>query len=261
MTHLLSSNEIAYYHRRGYLQVDRCVLPAGALSEVQIVLERLFAKYEAAPAGYAHDLGDSEPGHVSVPELIWTTLLAPELLETDLFERAKRLSCELLGESRVRLHFDHAIFKPPLTGGATSWHQDVTFDPEHDCPIATLWIPLQAVSAEQGCMNFIPYSHIGRVFSHESVGRDGRRAIGFDSSGAVSCPLPCGGFTAHHQRTLHGTGPNRTDRRRKAWIIKLAPDHRSLPRRLAASTLAHLPARRSSKEPALAAPNDRSDRT
>jgi ectoine hydroxylase-related dioxygenase (phytanoyl-CoA dioxygenase family) len=36
---------------------------------------------------------------------------------------------------------------------------------------------------------------------------------------ATACELPAGGATVHDSRTLHYTGPNRTDRPRRAYIL------------------------------------------
>jgi ectoine hydroxylase-related dioxygenase (phytanoyl-CoA dioxygenase family) len=36
----------------------------------------------------------------------------------------------------------------------------------------------------------------------------------------VSCPLPSGGATFHHCRTLHYTGPNRSNEPRRAYTLQ-----------------------------------------
>ena len=69
-------------------------------------------------------------------------------------------------------------------------------------------------------MQFVPGSHKGDVFHHEP--RDGEVALHLleaeaDTAGAVACPLPAGGATFHHSRTLHFTAPNTTDRPRLAF--------------------------------------------
>lgn len=40
-----------------------------------------------------------------------------------------------------------------------------------------------------------------------------------DPKGAVACPLPAGGMTIHQPKTLHYTGPNRTNTPRRAYIL------------------------------------------
>jgi hypothetical protein len=75
-----------------------------------------------------------------------------------------------------------------------------------------------------GCMWLAPRTHHGPVLPHrpreERAGAHALEAIRVDTSGAVACPLPAGGLTAHFPRTLHYTGPNRTNRPRLAWILE-----------------------------------------
>jgi ectoine hydroxylase-related dioxygenase (phytanoyl-CoA dioxygenase family) len=106
----------------------------------------------------------------------------------------------------------------------TAWHQDEAYNTE-PIPLRSIhfWIPLQAVTVENGCMWFIPGSHLGGLLAH---GVTNRRAGGgtmaaesFDSSRAVACPLALGGATIHHPLTLHYTGANQSSEYRRAWIL------------------------------------------
>ena len=73
---------------------------------------------------------------------------------------------------------------------------------------------MQPVDEQQGCMKFLPGSHRSEIVPHRSPGGDNRinglEAMGIDLTSAVACPLPLGGATVHHFRTLHGTGGNST---------------------------------------------------
>jgi ectoine hydroxylase-related dioxygenase (phytanoyl-CoA dioxygenase family) len=60
---------------------------------------------------------------------------------------------------------------------------------------------------------------------HHSIGHD-PRIIGLEvdhpeawAEKAVPCPIPAGGATIHHCRTLHYTGPNRSSGPRRAYIL------------------------------------------
>jgi ectoine hydroxylase-related dioxygenase (phytanoyl-CoA dioxygenase family) len=63
-----------------------------------------------------------------------------------------------------------------------------------------------------------------------------------DASRAVACPIPAGGATFHHCRTLHFAGPNTTDEPRRAYILVLSAS--STPR----ETPAHRPWQEEEKE-------------
>ena len=86
------------------------------------------------------------------------------------------------------------------------------------------WIPLQAVTSDNGCMQFIPGSHANGLLEH-SARQNGhvRRARVSDTRGALACPLDVGGVTIHSPLTLHYTGPNHTAQVRRAWILHFGP--------------------------------------
>jgi ectoine hydroxylase-related dioxygenase (phytanoyl-CoA dioxygenase family) len=76
-------------------------------------------------------------------------------------------------------------------------------------------------------MEFLPGSHRQRVLRHASPGNDPRiHALAcvdnFDETKAVACPLPAGGCTIHHTRTLHHAGPNISPNPRRAYILAFA---------------------------------------
>jgi ectoine hydroxylase-related dioxygenase (phytanoyl-CoA dioxygenase family) len=111
-------------------------------------------------------------------------------------------------------------------GAATPWHQDEAyrFDPGFEYAQVSVWMPLQEATPDNGCMHYIPGSHRLEVLPHRSPGDDPKvHAIEcageFDKATAVAFPLPAGGATIHHGRTLHYAGPNRTDMPRYAYIL------------------------------------------
>src|SRR6185436_14247207 len=63
------------------------------------------------------------------------------------------------------------------------------------------------------------------VLPHHSIGHD-PRVVGLEVDSAealapkaAACPIPAGGATVHHSRTLHYTGPNQSDGPRRAYIL------------------------------------------
>jgi len=71
-------------------------------------------------------------------------------------------------------------------------------------------------------MWFLPGSHLAPVLPHRHMNDDPAVAVlelvdDIDTSAAVPAPLPAGGISFHHPRTLHYAGPNTTDRPRRAW--------------------------------------------
>jgi ectoine hydroxylase-related dioxygenase (phytanoyl-CoA dioxygenase family) len=83
-----------------------------------------------------------------------------------------------------------------------------------------VWMPLDDVSVDSGCMQFLPGSQARDVLRHRKPEGDGPQPLVLDEpvdmSGAVACPLPAGGATIHSCRTLHYAGANTSPRPRRA---------------------------------------------
>lgn len=60
--------------------------------------------------------------------------------------------------------------KPPVVGSAKPWHQDMAFAPpgfgtgEHG--IVTIWVALEPATPRNGCLEFIPGSHLVGLLPH-----------------------------------------------------------------------------------------------
>jgi ectoine hydroxylase-related dioxygenase (phytanoyl-CoA dioxygenase family) len=88
------------------------------------------------------------------------------------------------------------------------------------------WIPLQPVTANNGCLHFIPGSHQEGLHPHYLADGNDRYAITtheVDTSRAVACPLSVGSATIHLPLTLHAALPNNTEHIRRAWALLFRP--------------------------------------
>lgn len=240
----LGAEDVAAFHRQGFLAIPRFTTPED-LVEIRRIIAALFARFDRLPPAYAVDLGDHGRPDAApqIPEINWALELAPELRRSLAFARGRQIAAQLLGRPVQHTGYDHAILKPPRNRRATPWHQDQAYTEDRG-PFASvhIWIPLQPVDVEMGCMQFIPGSHLGPVLPHRR--REGRltahvlEAVDLDPAAAVACPLPLGGATAHLPRTLHYTGPNDTDQPRYAWSLEFGPRASGWRRLLAARLLA-----------------------
>jgi hypothetical protein len=230
LTSLVSRDTIETWWERGFAAIDLPLTDAD-IDEVRDLLGALFARWPELPAGHAQDIGE---GPVGVPEIVHPSRLSPALLRTRAYTSMRRVAADLLG-APVRHHFDHAISKSP-GAPATAWHQDVVFDPDHDIPMATIWLPLVDVDERTGAMRFLPGSHQGKILEHLPHGPHGRRAP-VEPDAAEACAVRAGTCTVHHARTLHGSTPNVGDCVRVAWVVKFVPDRRTAVRRAISSRI------------------------
>lgn len=222
-----TEEEVASFHERGYLAIDRITTDA-ELDWARNVYDLLFKRRAGVFAGGYFDLNRpyDAAGEDLNPQLLMPELRFPVLRTTVYARNARRISAALLGLDPATLHsWGHMIRKPAHIGGATPWHQDEAYweAGQHYQAIGA-WMPLDPATVDSGCLHFIPGSHIGPVLAHRHIGDDpsvhGLCTDEADTSRAVAVPLHPGGATFHHPRTLHHAGPNVADHPRRAWAVE-----------------------------------------
>jgi len=222
----LTDGAIARFHQQGFMVVTE-LTSREDLETVSQLLAGLYRRFaELMDARRAHDLGSEQHDARPILEINQTVDLEPRLAETLTFRRCAAVAERLLGRA-VEHRFDHAIYKPPFNGAATSWHQDEAYALERKILSAHFWVPLQDVTRDMGCMEFIPSSHRGALGRHHRRDRlrdtHALELVGLDTSTAVPCPIRAGDATVHFPRTVHYTGPNRTGTPRMAWALEFGP--------------------------------------
>ncbi|HET6386516.1 MAG TPA: phytanoyl-CoA dioxygenase family protein [Armatimonadota bacterium] len=223
-TVVLTQEQIDGYHQNGFLAIEALTTPA-EVESLQSIYDSLFAARVGREVGDQFDLGgaDQEGQEAALPQILGPSKYAPALRQGQLFVNAEAIARQLLGPE-AKFGGDHAILKPAEIGAATPWHQDEAYwDPSMEYNSLSIWIPLQDATVESGCMQFIPGSHRSEVQPHHTINHDprvhGLEIDAADTSGAVACPIPAGGATVHHNRTLHYAGPNLTGGPRRAYIL------------------------------------------
>ncbi len=222
----LGPSDVSRFHEQGFLSIP-ALIDADEIRPLGEVMSRLFSEQAGRAEGSYYDLvtDDAEGGKRLLPTIINPHHFAPELRRMKLQARGLAIARQLLGPSAAPT-FQHGILKPPHEGSETPWHQDEAyrFDPKFTYEQVSIWIPLQDVTLDNGCMVYLPQSHRGGVLPHRSF-QNNRQiqaiecAADFDRSVGVACPLPAGGATVHHGRTLHYASPNQSDAPRYAYIL------------------------------------------
>jgi ectoine hydroxylase-related dioxygenase (phytanoyl-CoA dioxygenase family) len=221
----LDDAQVQFFHDNGYLRID-ALTNQQEVNSIRGILQQLFEKRAGEKEGAFADLvaGADHPNVLSSPQILNPVNYVPKLHETQCFRNALSVAKQLLGDD-ARCFFDLSIMKKPKGGAATPWHQDEAFrDPNFKYNELTIWVALQPVKPEGGCLQFIPGSHKGPILDHHSANNDPTsQALDcsdrVDSTTAVACALEPGGCTIHHPRTLHGTAVNTSLTPRFAYIM------------------------------------------
>lgn len=133
----------------------------------------------------------------------------------------------LMGGRKPSLYADQALSKPPRIGREKPWHQDLAFfnfDP-FTVPVVGVWIALDPVDLENGCMQLLPGRHREGPILHFK--RRDFQICDRDIQGtpSVAVPLPAGGALFFDGLLPHGTPPNSSNRRRRALQFHYVPEN------------------------------------
>ena len=135
------------------------------------------------------------------------------------------LAEELLGEPVIANNLQY-FNKPPGIGQATPAHQDGHYFMLQPCNAVTMWMALDPVDQENGCVRYLRGSHHDGLRLHERT-----QTLGFsqgivdfgknETRNEVPCPANPGDLLAHHALTIHRADANlsRTRSRRALGFI------------------------------------------
>ncbi|MDX2064351.1 MAG: phytanoyl-CoA dioxygenase family protein [Fimbriimonadaceae bacterium] len=232
----LTEEQVLSFHLRGFLSVPTPVADDAELARMREAYDRMFAQRAGRDSGDQFDLAgsDEDPESASLPQILNPAKYAPELNEGRYLQVLTEICQQLFGPE-AQVCVAHAIFKPAGHGAATPWHQDEAYwDPNWQYQNASIWMPLQEATLENGCLWFVPGSHEWEVTEHQPIGGD-VRVHGLEMTNldlvkdAVACPLPAGGVTIHRNRTAHYAGPNTSETPRRALILGTGLGNRPYP--------------------------------
>jgi ectoine hydroxylase-related dioxygenase (phytanoyl-CoA dioxygenase family) len=214
------------------LRRDGFLLVKGLCSDEEIaplraLFDRMFSERRGWDAGDLFDMIglDSPEQELALPQIVRPSLYEPLLRQSKLASSARSIAEQILGP-KLENDLEHAISKPPFSGAATPWHQDDAFHRKGSGVLESIsiWMPLQDVTVESGCMQYIRGSNLGPLYPHRSPRNDprihGLETISLpDLTNCVAVPMRAGDAVIHLSRTLHSAGVNTSDQPRRAYVL------------------------------------------
>jgi hypothetical protein len=208
----LTSGELAFYRENGFLTLPH-LLPQAAFDALRGNFE---AKLAALPDG-------ARPENMDVPHFtdptLFDWLLDPGVL--DLVE-------QLLGPD-LALFSAHFFCKPAGDGKSVPWHDDAYYWRETITPSSgavTVWLALDRVSQENGCMRVIPGSHLPGARRYrpssraDSVFDEELDPSSVDEDRAVPLELEPNSCSVHAATLVHSSEANLSDQRRCGFTMR-----------------------------------------
>lgn len=212
----------------GFLQD---VIPPGLLARANLGMDEVVAgRYETGRAPIGRDYGPSDdPARlVKVDEAHYCDRRVLELVSSPALGEA---AAALTGASMVQVWAVQLLFKPPggVAAQSVGWHQDDTYWKHWwDGEVFTGWVALSDVYADSGPMQFVRGSHRwgfiegGNFFDFNiEEQKAGYKIPEGEIWEEVPAILPAGGVSFHHRLTIHGSGPNVSDRPRRSIAVHM----------------------------------------
>jgi ectoine hydroxylase-related dioxygenase (phytanoyl-CoA dioxygenase family) len=226
---MLTQDQKDFYDSHGYLLVENAVSP-DQLARLLAITDRLIEASRVV--GESNDVYDLDAGHgPDSPRL--TRIKVPHQRDPFFWEVLRHSAmtavlADLLGPD-TNLLTSKLNTKASGGGRAVEWHQDWAFYPHTNDHLLAFGLMLEDVTLENGPLMVIPGSHKGPVLSHHMNGVfagaiDPDDPL-FERHRAVTLTGKAGSMTVHHVRTLHGSGPNVSDRARKILFYEIAAAH------------------------------------
>ena len=134
---------------------------------------------------------------------------------------------DLLGEDCV-CWGAHFFCKMPGDGKQISWHQDASYWPLTPARTVSVWLAIDRADPEKACMRFISGSHLHGHLEYRPSSAAENNVLNQTVDNAeefgkiTEVELEAGQASLHSDLLLHGSGPNRSQRRRGGLTLRYA---------------------------------------
>ncbi len=228
----LSDEQVAFFRDNGFLagvkmldeqQVEKLRSELAALGDVNHPGHSLFYEF--------HSNESADPSTILFHALgAWR--ISPGFHDVLWNPRFLVAASQLLGDQPVRFWHDQLFYKPAKKGGVVAWHQDYSYWTRTK-PVAhlTCWCGLDDATKENGCLQYIAGSHQWGLLPKPVIAGEMEGIRGFlndDQKKQFDHPqyaeVKAGEAIFHHSLTLHGSGENKSDRPRRAFVINVFAD-------------------------------------
>ena len=139
---------------------------------------------------------------------------------------------DLLGPD-ILLYASEFFVKEPNTTHLVTMHQDLTYWGLGAIDgLVTAWIALSPATPASGCMDFVRHSHKNPILPHKDsddpnnlLSRGQEIQVDVSPEDKTTIEIHPGQMSLHHGLTIHGSGPNTSNDRRIAAVIRyVRPD-------------------------------------
>jgi len=227
----LTKEQVEFFKEQGYLANVK-MLDEKQIENIKSEIEKLAdSKHPGHHLFYEYHSNESADPSTVLFHALGAWRIEPGLHDVLWNPRFLVAASQLLGDVPVRFWHDQLFCKPPKKGGVVAWHQDYSYWTRTK-PVAhlTCWCGLDDSIKENGCLQYVPGSHRWGLLDKPELAGD---LMGIENYLTVEQrknfkPIPvetkAGEAIFHHPLTLHGSGENKSDKPRRAFVINVFAD-------------------------------------
>ena len=230
MKHNLTPQQIQEYRENGFLVIPD-FLDSQELAFWREAVDEAVAKRDKQKLPdrvWVGDMEDDEKYYESVfiQRLnLWMDNEKVRKLMLD--ERLGKMATELAGVDGIRIWHDQALYKPPW-GNPTAWHLDTPYWSFTTKDALSIWVALDDVTQDNGCLYFMPGTHKETTFENPGITADMASIFNFYPQlvgrEAIPAAMKAGSCSFHNGLAVHAAGANMTPYRRRAMTCAYMPD-------------------------------------
>lgn len=228
----LSKEQVNFFNESGYLAGVKMVNE----DQLEILRAELFSLADPSSEGntlfYEYNSNESTDPKTILFHALGAWRIMPALHDVLWNPAFVMAASQLLDDKPVRFWHDQLFYKPAKKGGVVAWHQDYSYWTRTK-PVAhiTCWCALDDATTENGCLHYIPGSHKWGLLPKPVIAGEleGIKDFLNDTqkekfSHPQPAPVKAGEAIFHHSLTLHGSGENKSDQPRRAFVINAFAD-------------------------------------
>lgn len=227
----LSDDQVSFFNENGYL-AGIPMLDEKQIGVLRAELSDLTTGHdESHGLFYEYNRNESSDPRTILFHALGGWRVTPGFHDVLWNPRFLMAASQLLGGS-VRFWHDQLFYKPAKKGGVVAWHQDYSYW-TRTIPVAhlTCWCALDDATKENGCLQYIPGSHKWGLLPKPVIAGELEGIKDFLNEEQKKAfekphyaPVNAGEAIFHHPLTLHGSGENKSDQPRRAFVINVVKD-------------------------------------
>ena len=215
----LTKEQINFYQENGFIKLEK-VIEDDKLPIIRKVIQSSVLIRKESDKRTLAEKSNYEQSFLQCGFLCWDFPAMKQIVHS---KRLAGIAKDLMRAEGARLWHDQALFKQQK-GGATSVHQDSSYWPITEPQFTTtIWIALNEVTKENGCLFFYPKSHLSKR-EYVDIFKNPHEPEAARKHKQEYVPLNPGDVTFHSGLTFHGTDANNTDQMREGMTIIYVKD-------------------------------------